>query len=103
MRWLRFGILGLFISGVAVQAEAPAGIPFSTLCQTSGGICAVSSAPVGSSCVCGRDRDRGKIIIPPPNMSNACGTRRGVCRVDYGRTGSPCACAADQGERIKSK
>jgi hypothetical protein len=101
MSAIRLGLLCLFLGGVMVQADAPAEMPFSALCQTPRGICTASSAPVGTACQCGRDR--GKMIVPPPTLSNACGTPKGVCRVEHGPIGSACGCGRDQGQRIQFK
>ena len=88
-----------FLGGVALQAEAPAGMPFSSLCQTPKGVCEATPAPVGATCMCGRDV--GRTIFPPQNVSNACGTQQGVCRVEYGPLGSWCTCGRGPGQRIQ--
>ena len=97
----RILILCGFLGGVVLQAEAPAGMPFSSLCRTQVGVCEANSAPVGASCTCGRDT--GRMILPPANMSNTCGTSQGVCRASYGAIGAGCTCGRNPGRLIQFK
>lgn len=88
--------LALLLAGDELAAQ----VPFSGLCQTQLGICAVPPGPVGSFCRCGNG-DPGRFIFPPPNWNNACGTRYGVCRMaNYAPVGSRCNCGNDQGQII---
>ena len=88
--------LAMLLAGDELAAQAP----FSGLCQTQNGICAVEPGPVGAFCRCGNG-DLGRFIFPPPNWNNACGTRYGVCRMaNYAPVGSRCNCGNAPGQII---
>lgn len=85
------------LAAVAASAQV-----LSNLCGTNRGICSIGGAgPVGAPCACGPDR--GRLIYPPPNFSDACGTRFGVCHVPFAPIGSPCSCGPDAGQIIRTR